>query len=69
MSSHKYPRIGGKEHRPKNTSAVCTICGEVAKWRVEVQVNIFRGDDEVEWCCEKHKADAGAIVVASSTMS
>ena len=43
MSSHKYPRIGGKEHRPKNTSAVCIICGEVAKWRVEVQVNIFRG--------------------------
>ena len=58
MSSRKYPRIGQIEKRPKNTSEKCRLCGAIAKFRVDVQVGWFRGDDLVEWACDAHKNDA-----------
>lgn len=50
----KYPRIGNVEKHPRNTSERC-LCGAMAKYRVEIQVNFFRGDDEIEWRCQEHK--------------
>ncbi len=52
----QYPVIGSVRPRNKNTSAKCK-CGEVAKFRPEIQVNYFRGDDEVVWACNEHKRD------------
>ncbi len=56
MSFHldRYPRISDIEKRLRNTSEKCP-CGQIAKFRVTIQVNIFRGDDEVEWRCEQDK--------------
>ena len=56
MSFHldRYPRIGDVEKRPRNTSARCP-CGVMGKFRVTIQVDIFRGDDDVGWRCLKHK--------------
>ena len=52
-----YPKIGGVLKKKKNTSAKCK-CGAVAKYKTTVQVNIFRGDDEVYWACDEHKNDS-----------
>lgn len=52
-----YPKIGGVLKKKKNTSAKCK-CGAVAKYKTTVQVNIFRGDDEVFWACDEHKNDS-----------
>lgn len=62
MGSHRnYPRIGEIEKRPKNTSERCR-CGVIAKYRVHIQVDWFRGDDEVEWACETHKRDVDFLL-------
>ena len=58
MSNRKYPRIGAIEKRPKNTSEKCRVCNVVAKFRVDVQIDWFRGNDLVEWACDVHKNDA-----------
>lgn len=47
--------------RPKNTCAKCK-CGEIAKYKTEIKINQFRGDDEVFWSCEKHKNDCGFLM-------
>jgi Trm5-related predicted tRNA methylase len=52
----KYPRVGSVLSKKKNTSAKCR-CGEVGKYKTTVQVDIFRGDDEVFWSCSEHKND------------
>ncbi|MBC3214276.1 hypothetical protein [Serratia fonticola] len=52
-----YPKIGGVLKKKKNTSAKCK-CGAVAKYKSTVQVNVFRGDDEVFWACDEHKNDS-----------
>lgn len=58
MSAAKYPRIGRTRHvRVKEGLKRCP-CGEVATRMVDIQVNPFRGDDEVEPRCEEHKACA-----------
>jgi hypothetical protein len=33
------------------------LCGEVATNQVTVQVNNFRGDDDVYFTCDDHKRD------------
>ena len=50
---HPYPCIGRTENRQKNTNAQCR-CGEIGIARVHIQVNWFRGDDEIKWACTKH---------------
>lgn len=50
----KYPRVGSVAAKSKNTSAKCK-CGAVAKFKTTVEVNVFRGDDEVIWSCNEHK--------------
>lgn len=50
-----YPRIGQTEKRFKNTAPNCKICKGIGKYRVHIEVDWFRGDDEVEWRCEEHK--------------
>lgn len=57
----KYPRIGGVLSRKNNTSAKCR-CGAVAKFKTTVQVDIFRGDDEVFWACSEHKNDSAFLL-------
>lgn len=57
----KYPRIGGVLSKKKNTSAKCR-CGAIAKHKTTVQVDIFRGDDEVFWACSEHKNDSAFLL-------
>lgn len=57
----KYPRVGSVAARSKNTSAKCK-CGAVAKFKTTVEVNVFRGDDEVVWSCNEHKKDCSFLV-------
>lgn len=60
MSSRSYPRIGRKIKEIKNpqhqrggkgASKPCILCGAPTTARIEIQTSIFRGDDEVEPCC------------------
>lgn len=57
----KYPKTGGVLKKSKNTSAKCK-CGATAKYKTTVQVNIFRGDDEVFWTCEDHKNNCEFLI-------
>jgi hypothetical protein len=52
----QYPRIGEVQKKPKNTQAKCR-CGEVGKFRIHVQFDYMRGNDEVYWACPDHKSD------------
>ena len=65
-----YPNIGSCSKRaawaknPKRAPACMAIgCTCKAAYRVEVEVNCFRGDDEVGNACEAHKRDADALAV------
>ena len=57
----KYPRVSSVAAKSKNTSAKCK-CGAVAKFKTTVEVNVFRGDDEVVWSCNEHKKDCSFLV-------
>ncbi|MFM3113655.1 hypothetical protein AB8T59_27785, partial [Klebsiella pneumoniae] len=57
----KYPRVGSVAAKSKNTSAKCK-CGAVAKFKTTVEVNVFRGDDEVVWSCNEHKKECSFLV-------
>ena len=50
----KYPRVSKITYKVNNTSAKCE-CGELGRYKVMIEVNYFRGDDEVYWRCDKHK--------------
>ena len=50
----KYPRINGIRKLKK--VPMC-LCGEVATNQTTVQVNLFRGDDDIYFTCDKHKRD------------
>lgn len=64
-----YPRIGSARLRdawkkvpigaPK---CIVSGCAYRATHRVDVEVNYFRGDDEVGNACELHKGDAPAVL-------
>lgn len=77
MSGRKYPRIGhardmrkkwtklDKRTRavvPVNNAPRCVVCGQPATHMVDVEVNWFRGDDEVRKACADHKDDAAALI-------
>lgn len=65
----KYPRIGSARLRdawkkmPK-TAPKCIVsgCACRATHRVDVEVNWFRGDDEVGNVCDQHKGNAPAVL-------
>lgn len=65
----KYPRIGSARLRdawkktPK-TAPKCIVAGCCcrATHRVDVEVNYFRGDDEVGNACDQHKGNASAVL-------
>lgn len=69
MKLEKYPRIGNARLRsawkkvpigaPK---CIVDGCACRATHRVEVEINWFRGDDEVGNACELHKGDAPAVL-------
>ena len=61
MSKKKYPLIGAVRPKKKNTCAKCK-CGETAKFMTEIQVNYFRGDDDVLWSCDLHKKDVDFLL-------
>lgn len=55
----QYPRISGRKKYKGHPNGLPNCpCGTKAVYRVEIQVNWFRGDDESEPRCEKHKDDA-----------
>ena len=67
--SKQYPNIGSSRPRDgwkKNPKAapkcIAIGCECKATHRVEVQVNWFRGDDEVGNACPQHKDDAVAVL-------
>ena len=63
--AHSYPRIGSTSKKwpdPKKQGPKCSACGARSFYRVEIQVNWFRGDDEVAKACEVHKADFVALL-------
>lgn len=67
--SKKYPTIGNARARDgwrKNPKAapdcIAVGCECKATHRVDVQVNWFRGDDEVGNACPQHKGDAAAVL-------
>lgn len=57
----KYPRIGKTEVKSGNAQAKCK-CGEVAKFRVHVQIDYMRGNDEVLWACPGHRKNATYLI-------
>lgn len=57
----KYPKIGAIIPRPKNIHALC-VCGEIGKFRVMLEINQFRGDDDCVWACEQHKKDLNFLI-------
>ena len=54
MTKQKYPRIS--DQRKLKKVPMCK-CGEIARYLVTIQINNFRGDDEVEYACESHRRD------------
>lgn len=50
-------RIKSYPNRPR-----CAACGAEATHKVDVQVNWFRGDDEVMRSCVEHKDNAAALL-------
>lgn len=52
----KYPKLGSVRPRPRNCSAKCS-CGNVGKFKTEIQWDWMRGNDDVVWACEEHKKD------------
>lgn len=60
MNQAKYPRIGNTVNLPKPTKArKCAACASDATHKVTVQVNWFRGDDEVLFACDQHRKGDG----------
>lgn len=52
----KYPKIGDITKLRKGFSSCrCSICGEIAQYRVAIKNSCFRGDDDVFYRCEKCK--------------
>ena len=58
MSDKKYPRISSRLRRYKNTNAVCDWCDDTGIYKLTIEVDAFRGNDDVVWACEKHKNGA-----------
>ncbi|WP_439606836.1 hypothetical protein [Hydrogenophaga sp.] len=69
--SRDYPRIGHQrlikpqrgQKKPLKTPP-CAACAQPSTHRVDVEVNWFRGDDEVFNACSDHKGDAQALLAA-----
>lgn len=61
-------KIIKRRHQPdeiipnEKTPCRCIACGAPAMWRVDVEVNWFRGDDEVVKACTPHSKDAAALI-------
>jgi hypothetical protein len=70
MSRHDYPRIGRVDAKPawqkikEGTGPKCDVrgCGCTARVKVQVEVSVFRGDDEVRKACETHKNAAAELL-------
>jgi len=60
MSNKKYPKIGIVYRRYHNTSAKCR-CGEIGKYKAEIEWDYMRGNDETVWACEDHKNDVAFL--------
>ena len=67
--SKSYPVIGNSRERngwrknPKAAPECAAIgCECKATHRVEIEINWFRGDDEVTNACDTHRKDAGALL-------
>ena len=52
----KYPKIGDITKLRKDfSSRRCSVCKEIAQYRVTVRNSCFRGDDDVFYRCENCK--------------
>lgn len=80
MSGRTYPCIGGSRDMrrkwtlkagPRKGQSVhnrprCVACGAEAEFIVDVQVNWFRGDDEVLKACGQCRGDATKLLAGST---
>jgi hypothetical protein len=69
MSRARYPKIGGTRDMRKKwgsnpSKRKCLVCGALAEYITEVEVNWFRGDDECVNTCAAHRNDMHAITEA-----
>lgn len=55
--AHKYPRLGRVIPHKKNDCARCS-CGEIGKYKIDIQWSYMRGEDSTVWSCENHKRDS-----------
>jgi hypothetical protein len=62
MARREYPRVGESGKWKPNANVRCVVCGVIATYRTEVQTTCFRGDDELEPTCYRHRRDVDAIV-------
>jgi hypothetical protein len=70
MAKREYPRIGTCAKKkawaalPEGKGPKCQAagCTSTAHYRVDVEVNWFRGDDESRRACEAHKDDPYALL-------
>ena len=55
--NNKYPRLGDFRRSPdwSKGGLPCIVCGTPTTGKVDVQVNNFRGDDEVLRVCNAHQ--------------
>ena len=64
MSNRSYPRVGGNSTGYTGYRKTCEICLKPNRKVIEIQVNWFRGDDELlNICdsCKKGKAEKELI--------
>jgi len=62
IMSKIYPNISRSQKFDRWPSSIrCVACDNSAKFKVTIETNIFRGDDEQVKACEQHKNDLQAI--------
>lgn len=52
MSKRKYPYFGNSQKLPRQKNKLCSCHGNKATRRVDIQLNWFRGDDDVFYVCD-----------------
>lgn len=68
-----YPRIGEARKIPVNQNhgrGKCLVCQARADWKIDIQVNEFRGDDDVVRACAEHgKGNQSTVLLAAWNVS
>jgi len=55
----EYPRLGERLRLKPTSEAQCCVCGAKAYYRLDIEINWFRGDDVVVKVCTAHSIKSG----------